>query len=426
MAPAYPTRSGGVRPGRAGFQSPRPGGNSIPRLPANDNRPVPKPANDNVLSFKQAAAAGRRVFGVGRAALGLFGLGLTAYELYEWYNNQLPQQQLVFSGWTLQRECPPLTGLPPRTYWWTGTFNPGACLFNQSISPLVEGNTPQPPHNAFALNSVSEWEYNPTGVCVGLPWAACLPAVNRRVNLIRNWVRTTPGLPNINRPYPYLQPYYLPSENPNMNPQVLPILRPVPIARPRPYRDMRKQSRKHNRYMNWASPTRLVPRVVTPGRNLPEPIEIPVSPILPNQPSPRIQVYPNPKPLPGKHRNAPPPARTKERKFILAPDQKSPIGLAMNAVTESADFVNALFYAIPVALRPRWPDGSLKKLGLTDKAYQVWKHFGDIDSEVAFNNLLKNQVGDAIGGIRGRANAAALRRIYDKTGVNISTGLRQP
>ena len=51
-------------------------------------------------------------------------------------------------------------------------------------------------------------------------------------------------------------------------------------------------------------------------------------------------------------------------------------------------------------------------------------HFNDIDMQKAINNLLQNQVGDTIGGIRGRANAAALRQIYESTGVNISTGLR--
>lgn len=110
------------------------------------------------------------------------------------------------------------------------------------------------------------------------------------------------------------------------------------------------------------------------------------------------------------NRRSPPPARTKERKFIMAIARGSALGVALNATTEALDFVNALYWALPADKRYA---GRSSQNG---RIRAVLENFDHIQWDVAFKNLIANQVIDYIGGRIGRLNAKASRRAGFSTG----------
>jgi len=421
--PNYPSTAYRRSSNPASFQGSglRAANNNVkPPTPANDNWKVPTPANDNIpkgMKFRvpNSREFAKSVFKLGLATplkyagdiVGLYNLG------YAMVNPDADAIQWVQGPYTTRCYAGGggLSGLDHAN---SGIYP--NLLYN--VCPTGLQAVPGAPANKITSISVS-------GVSFMSDMIYTNPMIDR-YTAVASWAKNA-GAPTVApRPHYDYGMVHLPKINPQVNPLALPIFQPVPLFKPVPQADVAAMSKASAARNAWISPTRTLPRPQIAPQPEVEPIVVPVSPLLPNQPAPRLQVYPAPRALPGRHRNAPPPKRTKERKFILAPLQGSLVGLAMNAVTESADFVDSLFYAIPVALRPHWPNGKAKKLGLTDKAYQVYKHFGDIDAQVAFKNLLTNQIGDTIGGIAGRMNAKALRGIYNKTGVNISTGLRRP
>lgn len=423
--PAYPRTAYRPQPRTTGFQSQGRGANPMQSVgmqkPANDNWKVPKPANDN---FPLPKGANFRVPNPREFAKAAFKLGLAtplkyAEDIVGLYrlgkamvNPDADAIQWVQGAWQTRAYCgggnfsaanDPESGMYPNL------------LYTSCPVPLQA----VPGHPASKLNAIpvagtvsfiSDMIYTNPGI--------------DRYTAVASWARISgnPGI--IPRPHYDYSIVHLPAVNPQLNPLHLPIFQPVPLFKPLPVTRVAAQSKAAESRNEWISPTRTLPRPQVAPQPVftPDPVQSPLAP----SPGTRIEVYPQPRVLPGSHRNAPPPKGTKERKFILAPLQGSLVGIAMNAVTESSDFVDSLFFAIPVSLRPQWPDGTPKRLGLTDKAYQVFKHFGDIDVEKALKNLLQNQIGDTIGGIAGRMNAKALRGIYNNSGVNISTGLRRP
>jgi len=124
---------------------------------------------------------------------------------------------------------------------------------------------------------------------------------------------------------------------------------------------------------------------------------------------------------PGTTLPAPPPAGTKERKFVLG--KGGTPGRIFGTVTEIYDFVDCLFAAIP--LKQRLKDGVTKRMpknakkdrrnptggkkfqdvGLYNKSLYIAKHFDAIDMSKAINCLVVNEIQDrGIGLINQMAN----------------------
>lgn len=426
---SYPSRGyrrssnpGSFQHGGAGQPGPRP-----TPVPANDNPPPRLPANDNgqgKLSRRNAALLGNRYVDlglwVGRYAFRYFINGSEAASSA--YSNP--------AGWYLLFECP--GGFDPIYMQWTQRIADPTpfCFTNQSLPVYEYPDAPKDaPVNAASNTAYQLFKYD---FCVGSPEGtpaeACLPSL-RSGRVYQMWQlpegvdgRDENPLP---KNLPSL-PAVIPEGNPLENPDFLPIFREVVLPRPLPWSQVSQNQRQKENLMAWQSPT--------PYRPRPVPVQVEViapevylgpKPFAPNAPA-RQQMAPFLRNLGGYHKQKPAGRGTKERKFILAPNQRSPVGLAMNAVTETADFVDALYYAIPVALRPHWPNGKVRKLGVSDKMAQIYLHFGQIDMQKAYNNLLDNQIGDAIGGIAGKLNAKALRAFHKNTGYTFATGLRQP
>lgn len=204
--------------------------------------------------------------------------------------------------------------------------------------------------------------------------------------------------------------------NPAWDPLEAPIYQPRPVDKPVWLTPAQKRDK--DEYIETISPVPSPPTVVVmpvrPGSY--DPQSIPLDSVQPM--STEISAGGR-KDLPPRYVSAPPRSGEKERKFILAPHQKSPAGIAMNIATESSDFIDAVFFAIPRAIRPKWPDGKNKKLSMTAKLRFIYDHYEEVNASRMFNNLLQNQVQDTIGGIRGRLNAKANRA------GGFATGLRQ-
>lgn len=382
--PAYPMRTP-VRsqPKWSGFQRPQQGGSKNP-VPANDNWRPSRPANDNVPTRNRFA---KSVFKLGLATpLRYLNLGQNLVDMARgYYGLDSPPIGWNTNGWTLIRSCPKIPqfvdfpGLAA-----SGTQPDLGCLTLQARTIIEsEGLIGHAPGGGNA-NSALFWQRNPI-----------MPAV--RYDLARHY--NASPLPNsganayLKAPHWSFMPFHLPvSPLANPNPNALPIGQFVPLARPLPYASQAAANASKERQQE-----KILPNPLAVPREVPQEVILPVHPLSP-QPGARIQVYPVQKALPGKHRTAPPPSRTKERKFILAPNQNSPIGLLVNAVTETNDFVTALYFAIPANIRPR-------EKTLQGKALAVYRHFGQIDVGRAINNLLQNQIGDAIGGVTGRITA---------------------
>lgn len=93
---------------------------------------------------------------------------------------------------------------------------------------------------------------------------------------------------------------------------------------------------------------------------------------------------------------------TKERKtYIKAP---AVVASAMNAVTETEDFVDAFWDALPDRVKNReMARRHGKKPKFQDKAWQVWRYWHEVDLSQAMINLALNEVQDRVIGRMSRA-----------------------
>ena len=131
---------------------------------------------------------------------------------------------------------------------------------------------------------------------------------------------------------------------------------------------------------------------------------------------------PSPSPQPNPHYSEPPPDGTRERKARV------PYGLAarfamsaFNKITETGDFIDALYWAIPKATRvherKRYKDGNTWKnatISLREKTRMVAKHYREIDIEQALANLVENWAEDRVIGSLGQASKRAIQYLNDQ------------
>lgn len=124
---------------------------------------------------------------------------------------------------------------------------------------------------------------------------------------------------------------------------------------------------------------------------------------------------------PPPHSFDPPPPRTRERKFIFA--ASGVVAKVVDAVTETNDFVDALYGALPAKDKPkkklvkdefgRW---HVVKPTLQQKILTIYTHFRDLKLGKALEGYFRNQLGDAIGGIHGRASKLYQRKVHSVGG----------
>lgn len=219
-----------------------------------------------------------------------------------------------------------------------------------------------------------------------------------------NWTRdvlpesgTPDQAPFVQAPDVWVWPDALPSLEPTVNPMSIPIGRPGPEKAPVPYRLI--PYRVPNPWLSpneqtiWGPVERAGPKTNANARFV----------VRPGQ---EVKVNPDAPPVP----RAPPQRGTKERKFKIAVGGVT--AKIINIATESIDFIDALFYALPAKAR-RGADTPDKK------AMAIYRHYDELNMSKAIANLLVQQVQDRAYGTIGRASAEAARRAGRSTGFQL-------
>nr|QXN72824.1 MAG: hypothetical protein [Microvirus sp.] len=382
VARGYPTAH---RPAAAGYSPPgfQRGAPPVPK-PANDNRPPP--ANDNNKPLKAAQTALRGLGKVARLHPYVRGLGLALdlYDLYRAYQGQAAQPGgWNLAGWSVDCQVGPLNYL----------FGGAVSCGRTASQPKTTEGTIFDGGGAWFINF---WQ---TRIPAGLPnyWQGVVSARYRQNKV----GPVPPPVPELGPEIPALPPIWqtpaVPEVAPAIDPMALPIGQPVPVPQPLPWRVI--PARRTNPWRSPSEQTQRGPVTRAPARAV----------------GPTIEIGPNgTRSIRPQHRRARPPEGTKERKF--AANIRLGLNLATDAVTETKDAVEAIHDALPARFQA--PKNGNLDAGLQDMMFALWDHFDQIDMAKAIENLIKNQVEDAI---IGRANRAT--RALDRT---IGHGVNRP
>lgn len=410
MAKQYPAayraaaRARGIQPQRGAAND-----NWKPPSPANDNKALPRPANDNFPKPKSNTRALVRA-GVGQFRRLVPYIGDFADLAFRYYNMQEAMPGYAFSG---AYQLVPGSELCARTpeymsFSSSNGLTPPYCLTNQTPNPVYENfDQPAPASN---VNSIRMWEYTGCFLNPGVPVTLC-PVPNRRWAQAAIYTRVS-GVAN---PAPKLMNAYpfspsIPVENVSLNPNAIPIGSGMPLQRPVPFAQAAQARVVKEKLYEWIAPSRFYPIPSTEA----QPVLIPRGQIPLNAPFEMSVNVTNQKRGPA-HVRRPPGRRTKERKLILS--LTGAAAIPMNLVTESLDFVNALYEALPQRYRYR---------GKSDQQHRieaVYRHFDKIEIDKAIKNLVVNQVQDAVIGKIGRLQARSYREMYNLYGVRGGFGV---
>lgn len=82
------------------------------------------------------------------------------------------------------------------------------------------------------------------------------------------------------------------------------------------------------------------------------------------------------------HQYRPARKNEKERKFIVAPSSRSPLGIALNLATEGKDIIDAIWKALPRQYREGW-----RNPRLDTKARLIYKHYDKVNFQQMFDNI---------------------------------------
>lgn len=297
------------------------------------------------------------------------------------------------------------------------------CLTNQGVTPTPGNLPPQVVGKGFIRPMMTVWEGRALAVPnpiwpgnyrfhaleqhripAGSPQNDALEYRNRRV--ARGMV---PYFPPVVMPDPYGDPGTEPSPNPAPAPAPAPAPSPSPTPAPGvlPYAPPGTSPQPDPSTEPAPAPGIVPIPLPVP---MPLPMPVPGSPpyvspgtSLDVSPRPGTGFAPNPWPQPNPgYAFTPPPRGTREAKLKSNAVTEVFKGL-INMVTESADAVNALYYAI------RWEDrregGAVGFMSPLDKASFVWSNFHLIDFREFLRNFMKNQAEDYIYGQLGRGSA---------------------
>lgn len=133
---------------------------------------------------------------------------------------------------------------------------------------------------------------------------------------------------------------------------------------------------------------------------------------------PRVQPYAEP------HRLRRPRRGERERKYTINPSTALFIRRLYDAATETVDFVDALYWALPKGahIKPRFvkdPTGKWHKIGpsLPSKVEVVIENWRSLDMRKAVRNLLVNEANDRFYGWQGRMMKRAAQEQHRQTGT---------
>jgi len=400
-ARGYPTRSSG--PGSVGsgtFGS----GTGAPRpyrIPT--GIPVPTPDNDNVRRIIGRSIVPTIRGGV-RQRLGL------PYQLIargiEWYlrsdGDYLPTD-VNTAGWTLAcgsgasghlnrlGACPPGVQLMAEADWDWGVVTIATTktqvmnFFTNKTGPVDLAGT-----DYYYGTQTSRWSRT---------WSsdADLPLQ------VPGVIPARPFFPTAAPPMPWF---------PHWDPNTIPIAKPVPEPQPIPYPLVPKRPviPDHSPNTPQRGPS-VAPRTIPDPRFAVNPGPTFVWRYRPgagrNQPPVLVQ-------RPGFTPTSPPPKRVIEKKFALTINRSNvgyAVGRVFGVATEIIDFIDALYDALPKAVKPKIRQ---KYVGWDTRAKLVWQHIDQMDWNKAFDNLVLNEGEDRLIGTLAKGG----KKLAQKTGRN--------
>lgn len=134
-------------------------------------------------------------------------------------------------------------------------------------------------------------------------------------------------------------------------------------------------------------------------------------PVVTIEPGPEVGGPQKPPHRPNEHEGP-----VKERKLILAINKHTFIGIVLNAVTETVDFIDCFYDALPKNVRRDFERqyGIYGKVSPQMKLFALWQRFGHLDWNQVVHNLAVNQLEDKFFGKIGQAGAVA-NRLKDAT-----------
>jgi len=160
---------------------------------------------------------------------------------------------------------------------------------------------------------------------------------------------------------------------------------PVPVPRPRPAPRVKPVN----------------PPVARPRNHSGQPSYAPTVQVDPS-------ALPGARPVPVKNPSSP---RTKERKLILAISKRTFVGVVLNVVGETADFIECFYDALPKNIRREFERkyGIYGKVSASQKLFGLWQHFARLDWNAVIHNLVMNELEDRFFGKIGKLGAIANR-----------------
>ena len=308
--------------------------------------------------------------------------------------------------WTFCFSCAPDATYPLGPYFTlvnSSACSAIPCLSNQGVSP--QGTTPPRVKGAGGIRPMmTVWEGRQLAVPNPI-WPG-----NFRFHQLEQW-RIPAGFPQEdaleyrNRRaargvVPYSPPFFMfdPRVDPWPQPEPPPVGSPAPSPSPQPRPQPEPQPIE--------VPTPTGPIILPGPRPLPDPVPGAPPYIVPGlsqdvTPRPGVSTVAPPAPRPG-HSLTRPPRRTKEAKLKHSGAVKLLQGL-VNLVTESSDFVDALFRAI--SYRDRQEGDAVGFMSPLDKASFVYSNFHRINWREFLKNYYKNQAEDWAYGQIGKGSA---------------------
>lgn len=268
-----------------------------------------------------------------------------------------------------------------------------ACLTLQAIGEL-------PPTQSQTLATVPQTFANRLDYYAHV--SGTYPGATARFNVTRRYRRDTTGETTVHgyeRTWPaqYVEPYAGDwfEAHPQFDPMRQPIGRYMPTPVPLPVRSLPALARARARLPRSTTETSSASYGQPPAVNPPVAVG---------------------------HRWAPPGPGVKERKFVMAIDQGSPLGRAINLITEGLDVLDCFHKALPKHLRAK-PKRLPASVGYAErrfgrraptpqaKAMAVYRHINHLDVGEALVCIVSENAEDTIFGRAGRHAGEAARRV---------------
>ena len=238
-----------------------------------------------------------------------------------------------------------------------------------------------------------------------VPWSAYPYADELPGNYVPPWIDPMATPPLAPTPAPWAPPMHIIPrrvDNPMRVPSERTVRGPVPVRLPRPAPVPRDPDLPAP--APGPAPSPGPGAAPAPGRPLPP--DLPPSDDGPARPRYRRKEWQKGKRLPRvalKHGYRVPPKGVKERK-LRSPMYYHAIMRVIDTITETNDVVQAVWNALPKKRRM-----SLGFRNPTEKAWDIYRFFHEIDLEVAIKELVANQIEDMAYGLFGKTMGKAAR-----------------